>query len=639
MREKDEALLLPESSGDNRNFDIGGHLWNQYWWVLLIAASLMLLWVVPMSTSSGTIESAEIEKTWNDDEDPIIIGHLTDVHINSLEPQRNHKFKTVLKNYRKFNLDTLIITGDLVDNWGDRRFGQYGQQFEPDYQLYRKLSTEYHQAVKNVIELAGNHDVFGLSQYESPNNNFLKYTKTHTRHPDQKLEEFWATPIETDEVVVLALNPFRFPAPHAKFDFWVRQTAEILDFLERSLARANEMAKRSTGRSKPVIVACHYPMTFWVMTNVRSSSGSTFEEIIERSGASLYISGHAHPTHSHYRHHNGFLEVCAQDLNEHDGYSIITIDNGRPYHRTYNVSETPNVILTHPVPAKMLTKNVPFSEKTTAIRLISMNDSLNIEVRGVVDGKMKCVRQLKNGAYLYSYPLKNLERGFHTLEFDGDWKYELDFFVGTQMNSFEEDYYIPVNQIVFALALLAIAVLVNCLFLRPCRSIHVDVNDRIRLLPTWLRYLLTFSVIAPLVLPIAFVNIEGEIGFTCLYGYYADFGFVYDVWGQIIVMVYELGVVLSSVLFAATMVNCVPWHSVFLFDIVISFAMLIGSLKYVSKGLIESSGHVLAALSPLFVFMPIILYSAIIIWRVGDRSVFFRCGRADEEKSSKAKVD
>ena len=639
MEQKDEVLLLPGEAGGS-SFNPWSHLWNQYWWVLVVLAALSLTFVIPETVKSGAIESAQIERPWNDDEDPVIVGHVTDVHINAIEPEDNYQLRLALENYGRWNLDQLVITGDLVDNWGDRTFGQYGHQYLPDFEMYKSITDKFYEKMKHVIELAGNHDVFGLHEYDSPNNHFLKYTRFFSRSPGSRIQEFWASPIEIHDAIVVALNPHRFPTPHAKFDFWVRQTSEILDFVESALKKAQEMARKSDGRTKPIIVACHYPMKFWIMRNMVSSSGLTFEQIMENSGAALYISGHVHPTHVQYAHHRGFLEVVGQDLKEHAGYSFITIDNGRPYHHTYKITEVPPVILTHPLPAQLLTKNVPFCEKSTAIRLIAMNDSLNIQVKGVVEGKMKCIRRLKNGAYLYSYPLEKLENGFHTIEFDGDWKGEVDFYVGTQLRSFLEEEYAPVKSLIIVYVILVVVVCLNILILLPCQSVvHIELTDRIQMLPGWLRGILIFGLFAPFVVPIAFVNIEGHLGFTFWYGYYADFTFIYDMWGQIICMVYEAGVVLSSALFAASMAIWTPWHPIFFLDILASFGGLFGSIIYVSKGLIESSGHTLAALSPMFVLMPLFLYSSILFCRFRCPPQFFCGPRAETKKDDKKKVD
>ena len=214
--------------------------------------------------------------------------------------------------------------------------------------------------------MAGNHVEFGLFKFESPSHHFLRYSRYYSSDILSH-DEFLASNIETEDCVFVALNPYRYPTPHARFDFWSRQTTPILDILEARLSSANEIAQKS---HKPIIVLCHYPMNFWTMRNEVSSTGRTFEELIADNNVSAFLSGHTHPDHTQYAHHNGTIEVIAQDLTEHDGYFIVTIDNGRLYHHTYTLGVVPEAILTHPIPAKFLSKQIRFSEEILLLDIL-----------------------------------------------------------------------------------------------------------------------------------------------------------------------------------------------------------------------------------------------------------------------------
>lgn len=608
--------LCPEQETVSKHQSPWRHLLHQYWWLLIIIAPASTLLVIPTTVHSGPITSSKLTTPWNDSEDPAVIAQLTDVHVNNLEPIKGQNLHQAINACAQWNIRDILITGDLVDNWGYRSFGKYGQQHEPDFQAYHNILEGIcpdSNCNKRLTETAGNHDLFGLFRYSSSRNNYRKYA----RSAPQDVSRFWASPVETNDFILLPLNPFRFPTPHAKFDFWVMQTTEILDRLEKGLKEATEMSHKHPGRPKPIILLCHYPAKLWILDFVRSSTGKTFKEILQNSEIALYLSGHIHPDKSKYVHYQGILEVCAQDLAQHNAYSIITIDNGRAYHRTYDIHEVPKVLLTHPIPSTMLTKLMPFSEKTTSIRLLSMNKSLNIQVSGAVNGKMKCVRQLKNGAWLYTHPLTNLENGLHTLEFSGDWEYKVEFFVGKTIESFTEDDYSSFNCFIVSGFVGVFIIGVNLMYLMPCQLFsRLEVNERIQLLPERLRHLLIFAMFAPVILPFSFVDIEGYIGWTFWYGYYADFSLVYDLWGQVICLVYEAGVVLSAVLFASTMAKPVPWRWVFVLDVVFSIGLLWGCVCYALSAIIEASGQVFACTSPLFVFMPVILYLSILGWRV-----------------------
>ncbi|KAK8891655.1 Transmembrane protein 62 [Tritrichomonas musculus] len=648
---QDEIELLSNDKDPSRHdqFTPFKHFFSQYFWLLFISSFCYFgIKYIPYQ-DSGIIKSSTSTSKWNDDLDPIWFGHLTDIHLNSLDTKTNYRFFNAISALSNLSVDDLLITGDLVDNWGEKIFSKYGHQYVQDYIFYNESISKYLKNFKNVIDMAGNHDEFGIYNFNSKNHHYLDYSIFFTRQKYQKVDDFWASSFETPNFIFVLLNPYLYPAPHAKFDYFVRPTTEILDFVEKEL-------DKHKNAQKPVIVACHYPMYFWLRTAL-SSQNKKFIDIIRDSNAAIFISGHIHPSVSVFEHHNGFLEVAAADIGEHSSYSLCVFDNSRVSFHTFRDLQFPKVILTHPIPVRQTSNRNVFDETNTAIRLLVFgNNSLNIKVRGAVEGTLKYQREIRPNVYLYSIPI-SLDTGYHTIEFYGDWDYSCDFYVGNQIQSFKERRYGSTNlfgtaiiySIIFAIIIFFILypgrLITDSLFHScigvPCFDAFFgffSIRQRIRYLPMWLRIELFLSFLAPLVLPISFVDDEGHYGILCLYGYSFDWTFVYDIWGQLISMVYELCVVLVAALFASGMAVSEPWHPIFIIDGITAIVGFFFGIYFLNTAVMEASGPFLTNLSPLFILMPIILHFTILTSRLSAPGMFFRVWRSSKDISKK-KVD
>jgi predicted MPP superfamily phosphohydrolase len=583
------------------------YLLSQDLFVLSITSIFIFKQLLPEFVDSGVILSGPLIKPWNNAEGPILFGHLTDVHVNSYEPKCNHKLPAALDHYVNLSIPTLLVTGDLVDNWGDRWWGRFGEQHINDGRLYAEIMSRYIPKFEHVIDIPGNHDEFGLAEFSSPRHFVLNYSHFLSRNAVSRVEDFWVAIAETKSCWFVTLNPFRFPGPHARFDCWARQTREMLDAIEDALARVT--------RDRPVILACHFPLRFWVNHGVRSSSGRSFRELMTSSNASLYLSGHAHVAETRFFHYDGLLEAVGQDLYQNDGWSVVTVDNGRPIHHSYNVAGPPTAILTHPVPLNQLSYAFPFSERATAVRIVSRNGSLNITVAGAVNGHMMVDRRLSNGMFLYSLPL-DVDDGRHKLVFSGDWEHEVEFFVGSSIAHLREPLYPEETLVTSAKFAVVLFVIINFVILLPIDRWQFGPRKRLRLLPRWLRNLLFAVYLAPIYLPISLLEIEGRYGVICWYGFLIDWTAYYDMWGQFIILVYQLGIVTAMAVFASGIAVSRPWHPAFIVDYVVVIACGRWAIRYIEKAIGEAAGILLTALSPLFVFVPLVVYPIIIIWRV-----------------------
>ena len=141
---------------------------------LIVVASICLYFVhYQFTESTQPIYSQKQPKSYNSSLSPSFIGFFTDVHINSLIPSTEevtHKSIQVLQN---LNIKNLIIGGDLVDDWATNTSIKFGHQYEPDFQAYKRIFSD---KFDNIVEVAGNHDEFGVGSYNSDIHNFRKYS-------------------------------------------------------------------------------------------------------------------------------------------------------------------------------------------------------------------------------------------------------------------------------------------------------------------------------------------------------------------------------------------------------------------------------------------------------------------------------
>jgi hypothetical protein len=235
------------------------------------------------------------------------------------------------------------------------------------------------------------------------------------------------------------------------------------------------------------------------------------------------------------------------------------------------------------------------------------------------------VRPLTANWYLYTCPLQGLEFGHHRLEFSGDWSSSVDFFVGQSLPSFPEKIYH--HQVDLWLAQIGcwFVLAVNFVILMPGHlSSRFGPRGRVRSLPLWLRVMLFGAYLAPLLLPLSLIEIDGHIGFNFWYGYAVGGEMFYDVWGQVFVLVYEVAVVLPALHFASALVASEKWRAVFVVDAVFAAGAWACAVSYEVDAIGESAGEGFAWTSPLFVLLPVVLYAVIVGWRIFEGPRFFR---------------
>ena len=91
-----------------------------------------------------------------------------------------------MKSYKAaFNL----ITGDAVDSYGKMHWPKIGHQVKEDWDLWRKL-VEVDADNFTILDIAGNHDMWGIIEPLSNQNLYLDYSYTYTRDNTKTLNDF-----------------------------------------------------------------------------------------------------------------------------------------------------------------------------------------------------------------------------------------------------------------------------------------------------------------------------------------------------------------------------------------------------------------------------------------------------------------
>lgn len=415
----------------------------------------------------GVIKSnINFNSTWDDDLDPILLMQLTDTHLNykAKDQIKAKQLQTALTQSTTIYKPSLILlSGDIVDNKDAAKDDiGYGDQHPNDYSLYQSIlnSVENFDKTK-LIDIAGNHDEYGVGDLNSPHhyvlNNSIYYSTLFQKNAD--LHQFWISRKETNEIELFSISPYWHPVPHAKLAFNIFPTTSFLDTLEEKLQ--SEFQKGT----KPRIVQCHFPLNLWIGTNLvkTSKTKKTIYDILKSANVSIFLTGHWHPFKKIISHHPGFLEVVCGDLTTHRRFGLITIDNGRLSFHDGKIDNPIKFVVTHPIPINQLSPQTVFNDKNTEVRVLAFTDRTDLKILAAFTSddcsfvlnkvKLNYIRETKNGAMLYSAPIPtNLSYNckYH-LTLSGDLfkgkdisedemnEKEFDFFFGDSINLPPED--------------------------------------------------------------------------------------------------------------------------------------------------------------------------------------------------------
>lgn len=366
----------------------------------------------------GEIASNSNNVSWDSDIDPIMLMQLTDTHLNyKAKKQTKAKQLQIALNQSTaiYNPSLIFISGDLVDNKDPAKNDiGYGNQHVKDYILYQSVLDSIQNFDKTkLIDIAGNHDEYGVGDLNSQHHNVMNYSIYFSNlfQESRNLQKFWISRKETEEVEIFSINPYWHPVPHAKLAFNIFPTTPFLDELEKNLLLEFEKS------DKPRIVQCHFPLNLWIGTNLvkTSSTKKTIFDILKSANISIFLTGHWHPFNKIISHHEGFLEIVCSDLTTHRRFGLITIDNNHLSFHDATIDSPLRFIVTHPIPIEQLSSQSVFNDKNTEVRVLVFTRRTDLKITATFTSnecacilnkvKLNYIRETKNGAMLYSAPI------------------------------------------------------------------------------------------------------------------------------------------------------------------------------------------------------------------------------------------
>jgi len=367
---------------------------------------------IPQYHSAKLFKSKKSNNIFNKNYVPKILFHLTDTHTNTnhgIRAKTNGSF-IFLNEFIKYKPDLILSTGDIADNFQDGKyFVKVGALCRKDWEIYnqtiRKLISEF-----PVVDVAGNHDLYTVDSATSENNLFLDYSFMFNRSNVKNEDDFIIKKVKMMNLTFILFNDYRFPVPRPPYGIDVHTNQHQLDLIENMIDNLDE---------EECYILSHYNVDrAWL---IKSSKGHTFQEIVSNKKITGIFTGHVHPRTVRIIHHGeeGGLEYCSSSPFNNKRAGLITIDNDNLiYHEAYIPSpkDRPLFFMTYPVPNEQLSSHHIFNLNDFEIRVLSYKTDKNItlKVEGDINGELKYVMTLSNGAILYSMPI-NLPNGSYRI--------------------------------------------------------------------------------------------------------------------------------------------------------------------------------------------------------------------------------
>lgn len=592
-------------------------------------------------------------KKWNSSFKPLILSHDTDFHINIESQKTQDAFSKNLQIADRYKPELHILTGDLSDDYTTLKTPRYSHQVEDDWKLYFNIlqTTPY---TYDILECAGNHDMWDIKSKDSNHFYLLQYTKTYKRRSDSTQSEKY----EFEDVflvnedrskygghTILVMNPFRFPTAHSTLLFYPEPQKSFLDKLEDFLYNKN---------LTNLIVICHYPPDMW--RKVKSTKGKkTIRDMMANENIDIIITGHTHPDIPKIRHHGtqtGILEITGVGGPEHEMIGLVTEDNNRFVYHAVDTNNPPLGFVTHPVPLNQTNFHTAFAEENTEIRVLFPSDNASIKVIGDCQcEKMSLTLKVNNYFYLYSCPLvlNTIKKSYH-IDFEGDFVHSLDFVYGnttyavkgeTERNSPHNCYVViyfgaglfvlfqimlfpfPTSFLNFTeieewiedLLVEKISVLKHILYSLFCLFFgFLSIRARILSTPLYVRLSLYIAATWPIALPTSFMLVDNVLGFIFSYGYVCH-GYVYTTDGPTYTFLYLYYLIIPFIiLMSALAVKKKLYWTIFV-DVIASLLLICyGVDQTIVERLIDSIGFKMIYASFCFMWIPFALLVVICIW-------------------------
>lgn len=617
---------------------------SQYLWLLYIVIPVVCSIIFPKLKARVLVHSSKTQ--FNNSENPIVFAHITDSHINTIRPESIMAYSEMVRLIKAVSPEFIIHTGDMVDNYDSLSMLRYGDQDERSWVIYKDQMRELSDIP--IIEMAGNHDMFGIKSVLSHKNHIIDYSYGITRQNTRNDEDFIIKSyhLGSAKTNIITINPFKFPTAHPPLHLYVRYSKHLLDRLEHEIQKSHSKS----------IIAGHFPVGS--IHSKKSSSGKRFTDIIGSDDSVLaYLSGHSHPVKPDVFHHGkGGVEILGPASFINSKFGVVTIDNHGIAWSMIDTTNPQKGVLSYPVPKKQISKNVIFNDRqNTSIRVIMFSNQINHSIhftlkkssKNVFSGTLNYTRNLPRGQTLYSFPIKDCikEDGSYTITFSGDFNGSTEFLIGetfktstailTEYPKLVESLTITFPVFLAILFIVTIIIPFNCCqWQTKLDSLEVWVetgegNDTYWVVPTLFGFLLMRARFqrVPLYIkifvflmilysfcgPLLFFMTEDLIGFVWPYGYYIDKHNIPADYGIFYAYLY-VGAVCFPTIVLCSSFGVRKWNLKQLADVIVYIAGVVVNILVLLRLVHETVGTRMTFTSIGFFIIPIMHIVLMCVW-------------------------
>ena len=601
----------------------GALVLSEFSYIFMLLITILIGFIFTIFHKNVLYFSKSSDNQWNPSSDPLIFIHISDIHIEFYADKE--QYEILFQIAKNLNGAFYIITGDLGDNYLEEKAPRIGKQSYKDWKIYKDLLDKYFSG-KKIIDIAGNHDMFGVLSPLDDKFGFLDVSQSFKRANTKSIEDFWVRTVNMEGMNFILVNTYNFPVVHPPYGFLPHTNSKLIDLLEKEIEKVG-----------PCNIVTHYPIDFYWFRN--PAKKRSFNKIMRNTNIQYIFTGHSHPQKFEVRHHEyGGLEFIGTSTKGTHTFGIVTIDNERLVYNQvhYEKNNFTKYFMIHPIPKNQISDAQIFNEKNTEIRIISYDDNINnnLEVSGDFSGKMEYKRTLGNGAKLYSMPLNVDKDGLYEIEVKGPNCYiKREFYIGSK-------YKLGLEQALLSKAFFRLLYIASLIFLVtviisvfPVKILdlsYIDdwilglsqnnkywlyviflspliINYRINTnIPLYCRIILFFFLLYAFFCPFHFFEpIDGYVGFTFFCFIYIKDNIYFDEWSGFFIIFFCAGILYPS----ALVISSFKFQSskVFYFNFIFLYITFIGicivNVRYAG----ESLRVISLIFHPNFVIIPILL--------------------------------
>ncbi|OHS99834.1 hypothetical protein TRFO_33624 [Tritrichomonas foetus] len=636
------------------------YLLSQY----LIYVTIMLAFSISQQKTQPHLASERYSSSltidnWSDLYDPDYFFHLTDIHITHYIPETIQNFEKALTLASFYQPKTVLITGDLVDNYYLPFYPldiQETKQIKEDWLNYSSITQKFSNEIENIFETFGNHDIPRIYSKDSPIFYYADYSMLSKKHNIRDTYDIITQKVGNFTFVLL--NPIIFPIPPLPLNYYVHATSSFMDRVEQTI---NSLIEE---HHENIIMATHYQGPVW---SSYSKESQRIFDILQKDKVKMMISGHNHGKERMVMHHkNDSFEICASDLRYNLMSGLVTCDNDQNVFHWININNPSFSFITYPIPIDQTTSRTNNQvHKVRVLKFNSVNNYVNNfaneEVKVRINGNeiaLNKVRPINNDtAWLYEANLNmlKLKDEKHHIELIGEEEESFDFLIGEKMKIEEQqellydDMLWAHNQWIGLIILIPLSLFItfpiSCLklenlliwtlketndhsllyYLLSIFAGFLGIRSRVMTLPLSFRISLFISIIIALFLPIFTYDVEGYFGFMFIFGYFIineNIQFRFEEWCPFLGFFY-FGVAIYPMIIGASSLglSMEKEYWIQIVDLIIVLGSLIGGLVIGFDAFLLLCERKYAFLSPFIIFPLawIIVFITYFIWRRKNR--------------------